>query len=313
MKISIAMCTYNGEKYLQEQLDSILKQTRSADEVIICDDGSTDATKDFIDNYIVSHSLSENWILYVNSKNLGYADNFHKALSLTTGDYIFFADQDDVWKLEKIEEMISVMETHKQITLLCSDFEPLVSTMDAPKVKKKTLKSMKNDKTLSKIDLSYNNIYIGSLGCLMCARRSFIDDIEQYWYSGWAHDEFVWKLAQCYDGCYVYHSKLILRRLHSSNVSMRKMHTYEKRIHYLRELIKSHEAMKLCAINKNLDGKRIKIINRNICAARLRFDMFEKLKLSNVFKLLIYIDCYHRRRSILMEAFIILKKISVKH
>ena len=90
--ISVCIATYNGEKYLREQLDSILPQLAESDEVIVSDDGSTDGTIDLIT------SLNDPRIKIVsNSGRKGYVGNFENALKHTTGDYIFLSDQDDIW------------------------------------------------------------------------------------------------------------------------------------------------------------------------------------------------------------------------
>src|ERR1700744_3577317 len=92
--ISVALCTYNGEKYIKEQLDSIINQTYTCIEVIIVDDGSTDSTYDIISDY----ALRDNRIkCFKNETNLGFNKNFEKAVSLTSGEYIAISDQDDIW------------------------------------------------------------------------------------------------------------------------------------------------------------------------------------------------------------------------
>ena len=90
--ISVAMTSYNGEKYIQKQLDSILNQTLKVDEIIICDDGSTDRTVEILKQYPVT--------LYQNEKNLGYRLNFKKAMELCSGDFVFLCISD------KIEELM---------------------------------------------------------------------------------------------------------------------------------------------------------------------------------------------------------------
>ena len=98
--VSVALCTYNGEKFLKKQLDSILTQTFSPFEVIIVDDNSTDGTKEILNSY---QERYPNIKVYFNEENLGYNQNFEKAISLTTGDYICISDQDDIWYPEKIK------------------------------------------------------------------------------------------------------------------------------------------------------------------------------------------------------------------
>jgi len=104
MGISVAMCTYNGESYLQEQLDSIARQVRLPDELVICDDGSTDGTVELVRRFIRTVSFATR--LICNPVNLGYSRNFANAVTLCSKDIIAFSDQDDVWypdKLSRIE------------------------------------------------------------------------------------------------------------------------------------------------------------------------------------------------------------------
>jgi glycosyltransferase involved in cell wall biosynthesis len=100
--ISIALCTYNGERYLVEQMDSILAQTYSPIEIVIVDDGSSDRTIELIESYRTIHP---NIRLFRNGNNLGYNKNFEKAISLCEGDFIAISDQDDIWFPHKIETL----------------------------------------------------------------------------------------------------------------------------------------------------------------------------------------------------------------
>ena len=98
--ISIAMATYNGERFLEKQLDSILAQTYQDIELIICDDCSADHTYDILTSYAKKDSRIK---IYANTENLGFKKNFEKAISLCTGEYIALADQDDIWPAKKLE------------------------------------------------------------------------------------------------------------------------------------------------------------------------------------------------------------------
>ena len=93
--ISVLMATYNGSQFIIEQLDSIKNQTFQPDEVIICDDCSTDDTVSIVSNYISNNGL-DNWKLYVNEQNLGHYKTFLKLSQLATNEYVFFSDQDDI-------------------------------------------------------------------------------------------------------------------------------------------------------------------------------------------------------------------------
>lgn len=107
--ISIALTTYNGEKYLSQQIDSILAQSIKNFELIICDDKSTDDTVKIIKQYISEDSRIK---LYVNEKNLGFKKNFEKALSLCNGEFIALCDQDDIWEINHLEILFNNIENN---------------------------------------------------------------------------------------------------------------------------------------------------------------------------------------------------------
>ncbi len=122
MTVSVCMGIYNGEKYIEEQLDSILRQTRRAEEVILCDDCSTDRTVEIVRLFIEKHGLGESWRLCCNKENRGYPGNFYYAMSLCAGDVVFLADQDDIWAETKLERMCAVLEAHSEADVLACKF-----------------------------------------------------------------------------------------------------------------------------------------------------------------------------------------------
>lgn len=115
MKISIAMATYNGEKYIAKQLDSILSQSFSDFELIICDDCSSDSTIDIINKYLINDSRIS---LFVNKKNIGFKNNFEKILSYCNGEYVAFADQDDIWNKNHLLELYNNINN---CNVICGD------------------------------------------------------------------------------------------------------------------------------------------------------------------------------------------------
>lgn len=100
LRISIAMATYNGAAYLLEQLNSLVDQTRLPDELVVCDDRSTDATVDILETFGERAPFPVR--IYRNETRLGYENNFLKAASLCSGDWVAFCDQDDVWLPRKL-------------------------------------------------------------------------------------------------------------------------------------------------------------------------------------------------------------------
>lgn len=103
--ISVAIPTYNGEKYLREQLDSLYNQTLIPDEIVVVDDCSKDGTVSILEEYRNRYGLK----YVINETNLGYNKNFEKAISLCTGDYIALCDQDDIWLPEKIQKSFDII------------------------------------------------------------------------------------------------------------------------------------------------------------------------------------------------------------
>jgi len=102
--VAVVLCTYNGEKYLRPQLDSILAQSWQHLEIIICDDGSSDNTAAILEEY---RQKDQRISLHFNTRNLGYNKNFEQAFQLASAEYIAISDQDDIWESRKIEIMMS--------------------------------------------------------------------------------------------------------------------------------------------------------------------------------------------------------------
>ena len=107
-RISVAMAAYNGESYLSEQIESILRQTFPVAEIVVCDDCSTDNTFPILKRY--SERFPSLFRVFRNEKRVGVSCNFERAVSLTTGDIVFLSDQDDVWLPEKVERMTALLE-----------------------------------------------------------------------------------------------------------------------------------------------------------------------------------------------------------
>lgn len=119
MRISIALCTYNGRAYLSDQLESFLRQTRLPDELIVCDDGSVDGTPDIVRDFAQRAPFGVS--LFENADNLGSTKNFEQAIQRCSGDVIFLSDQDDVWLPEKIERMEALFAADEKLALVFSN------------------------------------------------------------------------------------------------------------------------------------------------------------------------------------------------
>lgn len=119
--VSIVLCTYNGAKYIREQLNSILAQTYPLYEIIVQDDHSTDNTVEIIQKYASRHNIIK---VFQNDSERGVNGNFVSAMQRATGEYIAIADQDDIWETDKIENQVNSIGNN----LLCSGFSRPFST-----------------------------------------------------------------------------------------------------------------------------------------------------------------------------------------
>lgn len=117
MNISVALCTYNGERYIREQLQSIFDQSMPVDEVVVGDDGSSDATIDIINTFKDRYPVR----VLDNTQKLGTIRNFLRTISECQGDFIFLSDQDDIWQPNKVETIIRYFDTHSQIDAVFTD------------------------------------------------------------------------------------------------------------------------------------------------------------------------------------------------
>ena len=112
--VSVVMCTYNGSRFVAEQIESICNQTYEQLELIIVDDASSDNTFEIITQYADKDARIR---AYRNDKNLGFNLNFNKACKLATGEFIAIADQDDIWEKKKIEKLVDKINEHADTLL----------------------------------------------------------------------------------------------------------------------------------------------------------------------------------------------------
>lgn len=130
MKISVALCTFNGDKYLKEQLSSIYAQTILPAELVVCDDGSTDTTVSIIREFAIESPFPVQ--VHVNPSQLGVRKNFCKAVELCKSDFIAFSDQDDVWLPHKLESAVNLIQQspNSSSTLYCSRLQYVNEELD---------------------------------------------------------------------------------------------------------------------------------------------------------------------------------------
>lgn len=171
--VSLAMTTYNGEKYIREQLDSIYNQTMVPNEVIVCDDNSKDRTVEILEEYHKKKDLK----YYVNKPGLGVNMNFYSAISKCSGDYIVISDQDDIWLPGKIQILYdSMLETEKKN----GKGMPILISSDSARFSD-TSKVCLKDKTNNDTITGYRNFIFNSnlhcQGCTTMMNRALIKEL----------------------------------------------------------------------------------------------------------------------------------------
>lgn len=219
-KTAVMLATYNGEKLLEKQLDSIRNQTVPADYVLFRDDKSTDGTVSYLKNYIEHHQL-KNWIVRVNDNNLGWRKNFRQllvdGLELDV-DYLFFSDQDDEWLLSKNEKQLSILEEHPEIELLTCDSKIKVIGENTPNLV--MLQFPDKEKPLSKFPREkHYKLYRG--GRSMAMRKSYIARLIPYWKEEYntTHDILLYVVASQLGVGYNLNEELIIHLRHGNNAS----------------------------------------------------------------------------------------------
>ena len=206
MKISVCMATYNGEKYIKEQLDSILLQLSENDEVIISDDSSTDNTVETI------KSFNDNRIkIYKNTKAKGYTRNFENALEKASGHIIFLSDQDDVWVEDKVKKMTKILENYDFVV---SDNSIVNENLEV--ISKSHFEVYKTDKGFIR-----NLLLPRYVGACMALKKNVLEKSLPFPENVklCAHDYWISLIAEMYFKSYKLDEQLLLYRRHSSNAS----------------------------------------------------------------------------------------------
>ena len=238
-KIDILMATYNGERYLSEQIESIISQTYTEWNLLVRDDGSSDNTCVILTEYEKKDSRVK--IIKDNKGNLGIVKNFEELLHNSKSEFIMFSDQDDVWKKDKIEIMMKYIEDSD---LIISD---AVITNENLELQCDSLFSVVNSRNGIIKNIIKNTYY----GCCMLLKKRVLDKvlpIPENKEIG--HDLWVGLISEKYYKVKFINEKLLYFRRHSSNIT---------------------------SINKSERSIKTKIIGRYVILREL-FKRFRKLK-----------------------------------
>lgn len=309
VKVSVILATYNGEKYIKKQLESLLNQTYPAYQVLIGDDVSNDGTVKIVEEFIQENNLDGQWELIRNKKNVGHAANFISLAYLVQGDYVFFCDQDDIWMSDKIKRMVTIMEENGQINFLYANENNI--TKDEEINRGVERESAEEFVKVSRVDFSPENYFFKGLGCASCVRSVFLKRMLPFWTAGWEHDMFFWACAILLDSAYKYDSFVIWRRIHADNASISGKKTLEKRIIQVNESVvrpdKLSEIMDCYSIYDSDKRKFIKGYRKSLFRRQKALQNRNPFYLTlNVFNCSNYY--LHKCKGLLLDVFLILFK-----
>lgn len=216
LSVSVAVCTYNGEAFIKQQIQSILEQSVPVDEIIICDDGSLDNTITEAESILCECRIK--YKIEKNPQSLGVTKNFEKCINMCSGDVIFTSDQDDIWRYDKVEKLRRVFLEDKSCVMTFSD----ANIVDAEG--KKIKSSLYEKDGFMQEDFSYKK-YIDEIlrlnytvyGCTMAFRRNFVLEIIPFVESTANHDAWIMCCAGFFGNVTYVPEQLISYRIHGSN------------------------------------------------------------------------------------------------
>lgn len=199
------MATYNGANFLREQLDSFAEQKRLPDELVVCDDKSTDETVAILKRFAETAPFPVR--VYFNDQNLGYILNFEKALSLARGDLIFLSDQDDVWFAHKLKVFEEQWRSSPSTLLFVCDQQLCDESLNL---------GVKKSENLSRIGCLPSSI---QTGCCTAFRRELLTAVLPMPRYGIPHDNWIHSIAAALDRREYIDEVLQLSRRHATNTS----------------------------------------------------------------------------------------------
>ena len=214
--IAVLMATYNGEKYLREQLDSILSQSYQNIKIYICDDSSNDSTSKILKTY--QKKFPEKISYVINKSNLGVVKNFEQLIKNCQEPYIALADQDDIWKVNKLELSLKKLQTiensgpamvHSDLTMIDESGKLLKSSFfNFRKIK------LSQDKSINKI-ISHN----GVMGCTVLFNQALKKQLLPFPEKLDVHDYWIALVNEIIGKRYTIEEPLVQYRIHENNIS----------------------------------------------------------------------------------------------
>lgn len=228
VSVSVVLCTYNGSRFIEEQVKTILSQTFPITELIISDDASADTTPEILQQLAMQDSRIR---LVMQEKNLGFSNNFQQAMRMATSTLIAPADQDDIWHPEKIERMVAAFASDASL-MYCDSVKFSQAIPQAPK-------SSSNNKRMEGSDPRYISVYNTVSGHAMLFRKTLLATAlplpEGVYYDWWLA-----AVAMANDRVQFLPEILVFQRAHDRNVTLPTGISKATQRHRFRETLVKH-------------------------------------------------------------------------
>ena len=274
MFVSVILSAYNGGLYLEEQLDSLVNQTRLPDEILVINDCSNDngATAAIINNFSTRFSFIHK---VENNTNLGWKKSFMLGVNLAKGDVLLFCDQDDIWMNSKIEESLKALKESGASGVVCASMnffeneKPIVSN------------SGSGNLIFNKYRFDKHFLYTKQVGAALALKKEFALRYLCYWNSELAYDGFFESLLILFDHLVFLDKLLILHRIHGNNATGRRAYILSERIEdskskidFLYSLLKSSDV-------QIIDNSKLVTLKRCL---RFQLKRYQALSKQSVFR-----------------------------
>ena len=222
--ISVALAAYNGEKYIREQVESILNQTVVPDEIVISDDGSKDQTVAIARNLAFCHPQI---LVLTDNTQHGFAFNFAHAISHCSGDIIFLSDQDDIWDIHKVEHVVDVYSKYPDALCVFHNAVSVDSNGNPSDILfNPPVQELANLHSTGEVVKIPGDVYCETAasyamvnGMIMSVSRELLKTAFPFPPMASNHDGWLWFCSEALDSCYFLNEILTHRRLHTDNTS----------------------------------------------------------------------------------------------
>ena len=304
---SVVMATYNGERFLLEQLESLMVQEVLPDEIVVADDCSTDGSFEIVREFASAHQEIK-WAVYSNDRNLGWKRNFKGAIARAHGEYVFLCDQDDVWLPSHVADLERCMDENTDLDVITSAVELLVEEGSFVEQCAGLEKALGGTGLISHISCDKSYLNVAWPGCTYCVRRSFVKEIFPFWKDDFPHDAILY-CAACIRGTLGHYDAPTLRfRRHSSNASderstsnadRRELVTYYRKMNA--SLLAFYNSLGFEDRKRVFDSGAIDMVEEVDAFEAARLAALEKATPANIAKLVAKSGMYATRRAFLAD------------